>query len=371
MKPHLSLLLLAIAFPLSGLAQVEPDRRFTNWDRNKDGKLTKDELPQPLQKNFERVDTNKDGAISLEEHLAVTKRNDPARPERGNVGNDQFTKLSDLDYAGNDNPKQKLDLYLPKELGDDPLPVVCWIHGGGWKAGDKSNGTKVARLATTGSYAGVSIGYRLSTEAPWPAQIHDCKAAIRWIRANAEKYNLDPDRIAVWGSSAGGHLVAMLGVSHGVADLEGTIGPHTGQSSDVACVVDYYGPTELLTMNDHPSKIDHNAPNSPESILIGGAIQANKDRANNASPITHVTADDAPTLIVHGTKDDLVPYPQSVDFEKKLEASGVSATFVTVQDGGHGRGFGPAIQKLVETFLAQQLLGTGTIVQDQTVPAGQ
>lgn len=369
MKISLTLICFAAVLPLSSFGQTEkPDRRFTNWDRNKDGKLSKEELPQPLQRNFERVDTNNDGSISLKEHLAVTRTNAPTRPERGG---DDVTKHADLDYAGNDNPKQKLDLYLPKTRGDEPLPVVCWIHGGGWKGGDKRNASKITRLVSSGKYAGVSIGYRLSHEAQWPAQIHDCKAAIRWIRANAEAYNLDPERIAVWGSSAGGHLVAMLGVSHGVEGLEGEIGPHTDQSSEVACVVDYYGPTELLTMNDHPSKIDHNAANSPESMLIGGAIQQNKDQANNASPITHVTSDDEPMLIVHGTKDELVPYPQSVDFEKALEKSGVSAAFVTVNDGGHGGGFGPTIQKLVEQFLAHQLLGVGEPVQDQTVPAGE
>ncbi|MEM1296523.1 MAG: alpha/beta hydrolase fold domain-containing protein [Verrucomicrobiota bacterium] len=371
MKTSFSLLGLLTLLPFSSFGQAEPDRRFTNWDRNKDGKLTKEELPQPLQRNFERVDKNKDGSISLEEHLAVAGRPSNPRPNRGDGGGDGFTKLSDLDYAGNENPKQKLDLYLPKNGGDGPLPVVCWIHGGGWKGGDKRNASKITRLVSSGTYAGVSIGYRLSHEAQWPSQIHDCKAAIRWIRANAEEHNLDPNRIAVWGSSAGGHLVAMLGVSHQVDGLEGEIGPHTDQSSEVTCVVDYYGPTELLTMNDHPSKIDHNAANSPESLLIGGAIQENQDQANNASPISHVSADDEPILIVHGTKDELVPYPQSVDFEKKLEEVGVSATFVTVTDGGHGGGFGPTIQKLVEQFLAKQLLGKGDPVEDQAVPAGQ
>ncbi len=348
-----------------------PPRGFDAWDTNNDGKLVKSELPEPLRKNFERVDQNKDGAISREEDAAY--RNRGANPSRPNPGQrpvpDGVKAILDLDYAGNENPRQKLDLYLPETPASSPLPVVCWIHGGGWKGGSKGNGSKVSRLAATGNFAGISIGYRLSDEAQWPAQIHDCKAAIRWIRAHAEEYGLDPDRIAVWGSSAGGHLVAMLGVSHEVEGLEGEVGPHTDQSSEVRAVVNFYGPSELLTMNDHESTIDHNAANSPESLLIGGAIQRNPDKARNASPITHVSADDEPSLIVHGTKDGLVPYPQSVSLERALEAKGVATTLITVEEGGHGRGFGANVQALVEEFLAQQLLGKAGTVEDQTIPA--
>ena len=143
--------------------------------------------------------------------------------------------VADLPYADNDNPRQQLDLLLPERPADEkPLPVVVFIHGGAWRGGDRKGGQRmVAPLVAAGDYAGASVGYRLSGEAIWPAQIHDCKAAIRWLRANAKKYNLDPDKIAVWGASAGGHLVAMLGTSGGVKELEGTLGKHTDQSSRV------------------------------------------------------------------------------------------------------------------------------------------
>src|SRR6185312_4709411 len=173
----------------------------------------------------------------------------------------------DISYAGTKNPRQTLDLLLPEAAkGGKPLPVIVNIHGGAFRAGDKSMGMReLADIVAGGDYAGATINYRLSGEATWPAQIHDCKAAIRWLRANAAKHGLDPDRIGVIGASAGGHLAAMLGLAGDVAALEGDVGPHTGVSSRVKCVVDQFGPSDLLAMGDYPSQIDHNAPDSPES----------------------------------------------------------------------------------------------------------
>ncbi len=347
---------------------------FARWDKNGDGKLVREELPAPLRKNFDRVDRDGDGFISREEDAAFRARNrNPGnRPaEAGAPTIEGIRTIADLDYAGNGNPRQKLDLFLPEEpVSEKPLPVVVFIHGGGWQNGDKNGGgPRLAELLKSGRYAGASVGYRLSDEAQWPAQIHDCKAAIRWIRAHAKEYGLDPDRIAVWGTSAGGHLVAMLGTSHGVEALEGAIGPHAGVSSEVQAVVDFYGPTEMLTMGAHDSTIDHDAPNSPESKLLGGPVQEVPEVARSASPIEHVTEDDAPFLIVHGDGDKVVPYAQSVDFEKKLEAAGVSAIFLTVEGGGHGQGFGPSVNEAVEAFLAAQLLGEELELEDGTVKA--
>ena len=223
----------------------------------------------------------------------------------------------------------------------------------------------------TGRFAGASIGCRLTNEAQWPSQIHDCKAGIRWLRAHAQEHGLDPERIAVWGTSAGGHLVAMLGVSGDVRELEGEVGSHLDQSSRVNCVVDFFGPAEMLTMGDHPSKIDHNAPDSPEGKLIGGALKEHPERAKSASPIEHVSAGDAPHLIVHGTEDELVPYPQSTDYEKRLEAAGVPVTLLTVEGGGHGQGFGKTVDAVVKAYLEKQLLGIGELPADQKIKAGE
>ena len=362
--------ILALAFVITAsvaLAQQRPT--FDDWDKNKDQKLSKDELPENARRNFNRVDTNNDGLISREEHNAfLNRRRQAKRP----ASYPEITIKRDLNYAGNDNPRQALDLLLPKKrTTQEPLPVVVFIHGGAWRSGNKNSGIgRLAPLVNDGDYAGVSVAYRLTAEAQWPSQIHDCKAAIRWIRANAKQHNLDPEKIAVWGSSAGGHLVSMLGVSGGVGSLEGKIGNHLDQSSRVSCVINFFGPSELLTMNDHPSNIDHDAPESPESRLIGGAIQENKAKARAASPITYVTRDDAPFLHVHGTADKLVPYPQSVDLNKKLVAAGVNSKLVTVTDGGHGN-FGNAgekIQKLVQAFLAKHLRGEkGEAIDDLTL----
>ena len=219
--------------PWASAQQASPEALFKQWDKNKDGKLLPTELPQNARRNFGRVDTNKDGTISMEEHVRFLKRprNDQPRQPR------DIKELRDIPYAGTKNPRQMLDLIMPvKRVGKKPLPVIAFIHGGGWRNGNKSSGVnRVAGLLQTGRYVGVSIGYRLTGEAIWPAQIHDCKAAIRWLRGNAKKHGMDPGKIAVWGSSAGGHLVSMLGATGGVKELEGKLGKHLDQSSRNSC----------------------------------------------------------------------------------------------------------------------------------------
>jgi acetyl esterase/lipase len=263
----------------------------------------------------------------------------------------------DLNYAGTRNPRQALDLVLPRaNRSGKPLPMIVIIHGGAFRAGNKSMGLReAAGFAGTGDYAAATINYRLSGEATWPAQIHDCKAAIRWLRANAAKYGLDPDRIGVIGASAGGHLAAMLGAGGGVAALEGDLGPHTGVSSRVKCVVDLFGPSDLLAMADYPSRIDHNAPHSPESELIGGALPEHKDAARAASPITYISHDDPPFLIFHGTEDPLVPFNQSERLTEALKAAGVSCAFVRVIDASHGDFRSPEVGRRVRQFFDKHL----------------
>jgi acetyl esterase/lipase len=231
----------------------------------------------------------------------------------------------------------------------------------------------VAALVESGQFVGASIGYRLSGEATWPSQIHDCKAAIRWLRAHAAEFGFDPDRIAVMGSSAGGHLVAMLGTSGDVEKLEGTLGEHCDVSSRVNCVIDEFGPTNFLTMNDFPGTMDHLAADSPESKLLGQQVTKVPELVREASPVTWVTQDDPPILIIHGTKDPMVPYQQSVVFAEALKQAGVTVILQKIENGEHG-GFGSdEINVRTRMFLEKHLLGRDVRISTEpiTVPPRQ
>ena len=160
----------------------------------------------------------------------------------------------------------------------------------------------------------------------------------------------------------------MLGVAGGVKELEGDVGKHTGQDSRVACVVDWFGPSELLTMNDYPSRIDHDSPTSPESLLIGGAIQKNKEAARNASPLTHVSKSSAPHLIMHGTEDPLVPVNQSERLAAALRREKVPVVFIKITGGGHGFG-GEEIDRRVRDYLDGRLLGREVKVSEEAIAA--
>ncbi len=262
----------------------------------------------------------------------------------------------DLEYVQAGHERHKLDLYLP-EKSDGPVPVIVWIHGGAWLGGSKENPPALPFLAR--GYAVASINYRLSSHARFPAQIEDCKTAIRWLRANAKTYNIDPDRIGVWGASAGGHLVALLGVAGNAKELEGNFG-NIGQSSRVQCVVDFFGPSNLLTMakqSGPDSKIDHDSPTAPEARLIGGPVQENREKAARASPVTYVSKDAAPFLIVHGDKDPVVPCGQSEELAAALKKAGVEVTLKKLEGAGHGgREFNnPENRKLIEEFFDKHL----------------
>jgi len=251
--------------------------------------------------------------------------------------------LRDLEYVQGGHARNRLDLYLP-EKAPRPLPVILWVHGGGWARGDKTNGPAF-RFATQG-YAVASMNYRFSQHAVFPAQIHDCKAAVRWLRANARKYGLDAEHIGAWGGSAGGHLVALLGTTAGVKDFEGP-GGNADQSSSVQAVVDWYGPTDFLTAGAKDTR----------SNLLGGDPQENKEKARKASPLTYVSKDAAPFLIMHGDQDQTVPIAQSETFAAALEKAGADATYVVVKGGKHGGALftSPESMKQVEDFFARHL----------------
>lgn len=264
----------------------------------------------------------------------------------------------DLAYVTDGHERQKLDLYLPDQGANHPL--IIWVHGGAFRMGSKEsnerNPVPVAYVAQ--GYAVASLNYRLSQHAIFPAQIQDCKAAVRWLRAHAAQFKLDPNRFAAWGPSAGGHLVAMLGATGQVSEFE--VGDHLTVSSRVQCVVDYFGPTDFLQMDAQrpPDGMIHDTPDSPESELIGGPIQENKEKTARANPITYVCADAPPFLIVHGNQDPLVPYGQSILLVNALALAGIDVTFYTVIGGGHGDFTDPDLPKLTTAFLVKHLSAT-------------
>lgn len=276
----------------------------------------------------------------------------------------------DIEYGRAGQRPLLLHLLLPREPRTKPLPVVVFIHGGAWRGGSRDVGiSALAPLVASGHYAGVSVGYRLSQEAIWPAQIHDCKAAIRWVRAQAAKYGFDPNKIGVWGSSAGGHLVSLLGTSGDVEELEGENGS-PGFSSRVQCVVDFCGPSDFLEF----AKFKRTAlpptasPDSPESLLLGGPVLERQEAARQASPVTYASADDPPFLIVHGTDDPLVPFSQGELLYAALKKAGAKPLLVKIEGGGHGIG-GPEVSKRVRAFLDKHLRGLELEVSDEPIVA--
>jgi acetyl esterase/lipase len=259
----------------------------------------------------------------------------------------------DLAYVTQGHERHKLDLFLPA-VGTD-WPLIVWIHGGAFRLGSKEDGVPYDYVRD--GYAVASLNYRLSQHALFPAQIEDCKAAVRWLRAHAADFGFDATRIGAWGPSAGGHLVAMLGTTGDIDAFD--VGEHLEQSSRVQAVVDYFGPTDFLKMDAQrpPNGMIHDVADSPESELVGGPIQDNPDKVAAANPITYVSASAPPFLIVHGDADPLVPFGQSGLLDAALRSAGVPVQFYAVRGGGHGGFTDPQVPELTRTFLAQHLRG--------------
>jgi acetyl esterase/lipase len=267
-------------------------------------------------------------------------------------GSEEGVKVvRDIVYAEPEGAREALmlDFYLPEEVGAPPL--VLFIHGGGWKGGSRAR-CQLAWLAEEG-YAVASIDYRLSDEALFPAQIHDCKGALRWLRdeVRQEEYGYNAERVVVAGTSAGGHLAALLGVTGGVEALEGSTAGVEGQSSRVQGIIDYFGPTDFILRSQHqPSKTDKAAGSVYK--LLGGPVPEKQALARLASPAFHVSDDDPPLLILHGENDQTVYLRQSERLLKIYEEKGLEVQLHVEPGGGHGwKGPGEVERELVLEFL--------------------
>jgi acetyl esterase/lipase len=251
------------------------------------------------------------------------------------TGGNSVAWITNIPYVDGGGPQQQLDLYIPTEQKN--MPLVVYVHGGGWEHGDKAGDSlnpNNLQLLWDG-YAMASINYRLAPTAIWPAQIEDCKAAIRWLKAHAQEHGYDASRIGVIGESAGGQLVAILGSTSGSKNFD--VGENLDSSSDVTCVVDLFGPTDFTVAEDKFS-------------FLGGSPKDHLDLARSASPINYVHGGEPPMLVVHGTRDQLVPYIQAELLVAAMDKVGAPYYFHTVVGGGHNPYFGLKFDASGSTF---------------------
>jgi acetyl esterase/lipase len=242
---------------------------------------------------------------------------------------DNVTFETGIEFANPDDQHLKLDMARPKS-SDGPFPAIVCIHGGGFRAGSRQTYDALCiRLAQEG-YVAVTVSYRLAPKYQFPAAVHDVKEAVRWLRGNAKKYNVDPNRIGVMGGSAGGHLAQFLAVTQDVKAFEGP-GAHQGQSSRVQCVVNYYGSSDFT--KSYGKSVDA-AQVLP--LFLGGDLKQERHKHIVASPLYWVTPRAAPTLCIHGTKDTYVAHEQAVWLVDRLKAADVEAELLTMEGAGHG-----------------------------------
>lgn len=273
----------------------------------------------------------------------------------------------DIDYVGDRHIGHRMDIHLPEQKLDK-YPVIISIYGSAWFSNNSKGATfseGIGQALLEAGYAVVSINHRASFDEIFPAQIHDVKAAIRFVRANSVTFSLDTDFIGITGWSSGGHLSAFAGTSNTVntfdfngntIDIEGNLGSFTQSSSQVDAVVDWFGPTDFLIMDECGSSMKHDDVKSPESSLVGGPIQSHKDACHFADPATYINAATSPFMIIHGDEDPLVPYCESEYLYKKLKEDSVECKFISVQGGKHGPGVlvPEYIQQMVSFFDEQR-----------------
>lgn len=269
----------------------------------------------------------------------------------------------DIEFAKVGSQSLKLDLHLPS--GAHQPILIVYVHGGAWRAGSKSD-MPLGALVERG-FPVASVDYRLSTEAQFPAQIHDIKAAIRFLRANTTAHGIDASRIAIIGSSAGGHLAALAGVSSGVKELEGSVGHHPFESSAVQAIVSLYGASNLQTILSQSTPHGLSVRVPALQLLLGGQPREKPELARLASPVAHIDAGDPPLLLIHGDADPQMPYEQSVELQRAYDGAKVRVRLETVAGGKHG---GPEFHDAERTTLMAEFLSAAAQAPlPQSLPA--
>lgn len=260
--------------------------------------------------------------------------------------------LKDVEYARIDGHVLTLDLYLTQHPG---RPLIVWVHGGAWRSGSKDQ-VPILGLREKG-YNIASVEYRLSPVAKFPAQVHDIKGAIRFLRARASDYGYDPSGIAIAGASAGGHLAALVGVTSGHPELEGAVGGRLQESSAVRAIIDLYGPTDLLTILEQSTPHGLSVRIPALNLLLGGLPDEVSELSRLASPVTHVDPGDPPLLLIHGDQDPQVPINQSHELHGRYKGLHLPVTFEVVYGGAHGgEAFYDDVRlQLMESFLTEFL----------------
>jgi acetyl esterase/lipase len=258
----------------------------------------------------------------LRQFLLLTLLALPARAET----------LVGIPFADPDGVLLELDLHRPAL--NVKCPVVVYVHGGGWRAGSRAD-VPVMGLLDYG-VAVASVDYRLSTRAPFPAQIHDIKAAIRFLRAKAGELGIDASRIAICGSSAGGHLAALTGVTNGHEELEGSVGQHLDQSSRVDAIATFFGASNLQSILDQSTETAREFRIPTLQLLLGDVPDRVPVLAKLASPVAQLDVEDPPVLLIHGDADPQMPFAQSEEFQKGCWAAGVPVRLITMPGAGHG-----------------------------------
>jgi acetyl esterase/lipase len=271
-----------------------------------------------------------------------------ARP----LGSSPVHEHKDVVYAVVDGRNLGLDLYVP--AGVPAPPLVVWVHGGAWRSGTKA---QPPPMFVENGFATASLDFRQSTDARFPAAVHDIKAAIRFLRARAREYGYRTDRIAIAGSSSGAHLAALVGVSGGVTALEGTEGDHLKESSTVQAIVSYYGASNLMTILAQSTPFGLNMRRPALELLLGALPENAPDLAKLASPVVHVGPGDPPLLLLHGDQDPQMPINQSHELQGAYEKAGLDVSLDVVHGAAHGGNlfFSPERIQRVVAFLRRTI----------------